>query len=184
MIFETDPLNFPRLRWNHEIHELNEKQKTVYVTLNPVKTREGVDNRIWSQTELERELRATGQSLEPRMNKVITKKRIKKTETVIYVIGHKRETREVDSSFDKRIERHKACLSQNEDIPTRRWFMIDVDAGQPTKTNSSDKEKTDAHKMLQAVDEYLQSLGIKAVLTDSGNGYHAYIRVDLPNDDG
>jgi len=165
------------------IHKLNEKQKTVYVTLNPVKGREGVDNRIWSRTELERELRATGQNLEPRMNKVVTKKRIKKTDFVTYVFGHKRETREVDSSFDKTIERYKACLTQNEDIVARRWVMIDVDAGQPANTNSSDKEKTDARKMLQAVDEYLQSLGIKAVLTDSGNGYHAYIRVDLPNDD-
>jgi hypothetical protein len=165
------------------IHELNKKQKTVYVTLNPVKTREGVDNRIWSQTELERELKARGQNLEPRMNKVVTKKRIKKTDLVTYVIGQKRETKEVDSSFDKTIERYKACLTQNEDIVARRWIMIDVDAGQPTKTNSSDKEKADAREMLQAVDAYLQSLGIKAVLTDSGNGYHAYVRVDLPNDD-
>jgi len=165
------------------IHELNKKQKTVYVTLNPVKGREGVDNRIWSQTELERELKARGQNLEPRMNKVVTTKRIKKTDFVTYVIGKKRETREVDSSFDKTIERYKACLTQNEDIVARRWIMIDVDAGQPTNTNSSDKEKADAREMLQAVDAYLQSLGIKAVLTDSGNGYHAYIRVDLRNDE-
>jgi hypothetical protein len=117
------------------------------------------------------------------MKKVVTKKRIKKTDFVTYVIGQKRETREVDSSFDKTIERYKACLTQNEDIVARRWIMIDVDAGQPTNTNSSDKEKADAREMLQAVDEYLQKLGIKAVLTDSGNGYHAYVRVDLPNDD-
>ncbi len=71
------------------IHELNKKQKTVYVTLNPVKGREGVDNRIWSQTELERELKARGQNLEPRMNKVVTTKRIKKTDFVTYVIGQK-----------------------------------------------------------------------------------------------
>lgn len=71
----------------------------------------------------------------------------------------------------------------NPDVAHRRWFLIDADAERPAGTNATDAEKKASKN---AVDSVIADLGERGwpapIIADSGNGFHAYYRIDLPND--
>lgn len=73
------------------------------------------------------------------------------------------------------------------DVVKRRWFMVDADrshvVGQE-ECSASDEERDRLLGLFQKVMDHLGELGWPApVLIDSGNGFHALYRVDLPNTD-
>ena len=73
-------------------------------------------------------------------------------------------------------------MADDADILSRRWILIDVDAGQPSGTNSTDQEHLDTLAVAKTVIKYLTDRCFPTpALTDSGNGHHVYVRVDLPN---
>jgi hypothetical protein len=135
---------------------------TVYVTINPVRRDwQTVNNKAYAGVySLISELEAAGDdpATSPRLN---SRKNLNTGQTV----------------FTLR-------TTEDGDISRRRWILIDIDAGQPTDTNSSDEEKAAAKDKAFAVQSYLTSLGFpQPALCDSGNGYHVLVRCDLPNDD-
>ncbi|MBV9622968.1 MAG: hypothetical protein JOZ14_03210, partial [Acidobacteria bacterium] len=70
----------------------------------------------------------------------------------------------------------------DEDILRRQWVLVDIDAGQPPGTSSTDAEKKDALLLGDEVLNYLIDRGFpEPSLCDSGNGGHALIPVDLDN---
>ncbi len=71
------------------------------------------------------------------------------------------------------------------DVDRRRWLLIDVDRKKTDETkesNATQAEKHDASAVTTAIWRYLSAAGWPCpVLVDSGNGWHLYYRVDLPN---
>jgi hypothetical protein len=135
---------------------------TVYVTINPVRSQwQAINNRSYAGVySLLAELEAAGEdpTTSPRLN---SRKNLNSGQSV----------------FTLR-------TTEDGDISRRHWILIDIDAGQPADTNSSDEEKSAAKAKALAVRFHLVSLGFpEPALCDSGNGYHLLVRVDLPNDD-
>ncbi len=80
-------------------------------------------------------------------------------------------------------------LTEDCNIVARRWIFIDIDSRRAKgfdkkDSNANDEEKQAARGVASAILEYLSDRGWPSpVLIDSGNGWHLYYRVDLPNDD-
>ena len=69
------------------------------------------------------------------------------------------------------------------DIERRRFILIDFDPERPSDTNASDEEKKLAEDRMKQVGGFLKREGFNyPVIADSGNGFHLYYKVDLPND--
>ncbi len=65
----------------------------------------------------------------------------------------------------------------------RRWLLIDADPVREVGISSTKEEKQDALGVMKNVVTYLGEHGWATPLkADSGNGYHALYRIDLPND--
>jgi hypothetical protein len=82
--------------------------------------------------------------------------------------------------------RSGVSTASNMAILKRNWLVIDVD---PVRTNgesdccSTDEEKQASLTQITEVMGHLKELGWpEPVFADSGNGYHALYRIDLPND--
>lgn len=77
--------------------------------------------------------------------------------------------------------------ANDKDILSRRWLYIDADPVKPGDHKddpASDEEKERTREVMEAVNEYLSGLGWSApVITDSGNGFGLFFRIDLPNDE-
>lgn len=68
------------------------------------------------------------------------------------------------------------------DVLSRRWLLIDVDAGQPVDQSSTQAEKDNASLLGEKIREDLSAQGWPApVVVDSGNGWHLLYRIDLPS---
>lgn len=77
---------------------------------------------------------------------------------------------------DKISMRPKSTTSDN-DIIARKWCLIDVDCEKPSDTNSSDEEKELAKQVVNNIYKFLRDEGFeKCVITDSGNGYHIWLK--------
>lgn len=77
--------------------------------------------------------------------------------------------------------------ARDRDILSRQWLYIDADpvkaAGQENNP-ATDGEKEATREVMESVNECLSGIGWPApVVTDSGNGFGLFFRVDLPNDD-
>lgn len=76
--------------------------------------------------------------------------------------------------------------AKNEDVVKRRWLYIDVDpvkAEGETDNPATDDEKNRTGAVLDEVVGHLHEKGWPGpVVTDSGNGFGLFYRVDLPND--
>ena len=80
------------------------------------------------------------------------------------------------------IDKPKHTTSDKE-IVRRLVLPIDIDAIRPAGISATDAEKAEALKVADDVDRYLQAQGWPPpMFVDSGNGYHLFYRVDLPND--
>ena len=77
---------------------------------------------------------------------------------------------------------HVKSTAKDADIQTIHYIMTDFDPKRPAKTSSKDAEKQAAYQrlILYLVDMKHAGL-IPNIITDSGNGYNAYYRVNLPN---
>ncbi|MCY2968364.1 MAG: hypothetical protein NT069_32825 [Planctomycetota bacterium] len=73
--------------------------------------------------------------------------------------------------------------SSDDDVSKRHLLLIDFDPCRGGKQVSSTKEeKIVARTLAEKVVEWLTEIGFPgAVFSDSGNGYHALYRIDLPN---
>lgn len=70
------------------------------------------------------------------------------------------------------------------DILRRCWFPVDFDPVRPKGISSTDGEHDAALERARECARWLLDLGWpKPLGADSGNGFHALYRVDLPNDD-
>jgi hypothetical protein len=68
------------------------------------------------------------------------------------------------------------------EITAYRWLFIDFDPVRITGVSSTDAELQKARELLETVRAYLQGLGFPVpVVAASGNGYHMFYRVDIPN---
>jgi hypothetical protein len=152
------------------IHEVNthkykngkQTHVSVFTTLNPVRVSwQCVDNRAyWGSKQLQKEIIRTGVPL---------------ADSTRLRSDIKFESKETYYSM-------RTTSDGESDILTRRWILLDVDAGQPSGTNSTNTEKATAFEMLGAITGFLSERGFPAMaLCDSGNGWHGLIRVDLPN---
>lgn len=139
---------------------VNEKtQNTVYITLNPVApTWMGVDDTAYNGSSIMRHrLDKAGIPLSPRM--------------------------QAQTSWETGKQFWVMKTAEDGDIARRRWILIDIDAGQPAETNSTEAEHAATLAMAKAVMDFLQARGFPApALADSGNGHHVLVRVDLAND--
>ena len=76
-------------------------------------------------------------------------------------------------------------LTTDKDIQARRWLLIDCDATRPSGISATDEEKSASLVVAQRIAEHLALIGWPSpVITDSGNGFHLYYRIDLPAEDG
>lgn len=79
----------------------------------------------------------------------------------------------------------KKDATSDVDIDERRWLMIDFDPKRPTGTNASDAEKDKAKLMMSKVAVFLRDNGFRSpVVAMSGNGYHLYYKIHVPNSEG
>jgi len=68
------------------------------------------------------------------------------------------------------------------EITAYRWLFIDFDPVRITGVSSTDAELQKARELLETVRAYLQGMGFPVpVVAASGNGYHMFYRVDIPN---
>lgn len=141
------------------IYQINQKYKsTIYTTLNPIKRDwMAVNNKVYVGSRVMKdEILANDGALEPRMK-----------QSALWDTGKKHWSMR---------------MSEDEDILRRQWVLIDVDAGQPAGTNSSHSEHADTLTMAKTIMRFLTDNGFPApALTNSGNGHHVYVRVDLDN---
>jgi hypothetical protein len=73
----------------------------------------------------------------------------------------------------------------DQDVEARYTLPIDIDPVRRSGVSATDDEKEKAREVARAVYRFLRDRGWPAPLTaDSGNGFHALYRIDLPCDDG
>jgi hypothetical protein len=145
-----------------DLSVINAKNTTAFVTLNPIAASwQTVNNMAYEGgSPLLSEIKDAG--LDPAFSSRLKAKKNLNTGNIFY-------SPRTTSDFD---------------IASRQHVLIDIDAGQPTDTNSTDVEKATAYDMMLAVRDYLLSLGFpEPAFCDSGNGYHLLPQIDLPNDD-
>lgn len=84
-----------------------------------------------------------------------------------------------------RIEASRSeSLACDRDVIARRWLLIDCDPVRDPLVSATDDEKETARIMADGIAVYLREAGWPAPIRgDSGNGYHLFYRVDLPNDE-
>jgi len=80
--------------------------------------------------------------------------------------------------------RLKAGISRTTDkeIVAIRNILIDGDALRPAGISATEAEKAAAQDVITAAKSELQRYGVSPAIFDSGNGYHAQFKVDLPNE--
>ena len=85
------------------------------------------------------------------------------------------------AQHDTIVQKPKSTTNDN-DIESRRWLLLDFDPERPSDTNASDEEILYAEKKMRQVYKFLRDEGFNApVVAFSGNGYHLYYSIDLPN---
>lgn len=78
-----------------------------------------------------------------------------------------------------------SAATSDQDVLCRRWLPIDVDPVRPKESSATDAERDAARQVRELAIDRLKGLGFsEPIRVDSGNGFHAYFRVDLPADDG
>ena len=76
-------------------------------------------------------------------------------------------------------------LANDQHVRRRRWLLIDADPVRIAGIPSTDEEKAESSRVVQAVRSYLtDEEWPKPIVADSANGYHLLYPIDLPADDG
>lgn len=77
---------------------------------------------------------------------------------------------------------HAKNTAKDGDIQTICYIMADFDPKRPPKTSATEAEKQAADQRMVLYLADMKCVGlIPSTITNSGNGYNAYFRVDLPN---
>jgi hypothetical protein len=137
------------------IYAINKRGRTIFVTMNPLKvTWQAVNNKAYiGSAPLRQELEKAGLPLEPRMK--------------------------ASKDWETGQIHHAMRMSDDGDTLARRWILVDIDAGQPPETNSSDVEHANTRAMADAILEFFAEHSFPPCgLTNSGNGHHVYIRLN------
>lgn len=80
-----------------------------------------------------------------------------------------------------RVEQYSKTTTNDKDIVTRRWFMIDFDPIRPSDISSTDEEHGAAIARAGECALWLADRGWpQPILADSGNGAHLLYRIDMP----
>lgn len=75
-------------------------------------------------------------------------------------------------------------MTADKEITARRFILIDFDSERPSGINATDEEVKFAEGTMRDVYRYLRDQGFSApVVAFSGNGYHLYYKINLPNTD-
>ncbi len=83
-----------------------------------------------------------------------------------------------------RITKTPKATTNDREIDNRKIILLDFDPERPSDTNSTDEEMKLAEQKMKDVYRYLRDQGFNApVVAASGNGYHLYYRIDIPNTD-
>ena len=81
-----------------------------------------------------------------------------------------------------RIVKCPNATTNDKEIDRRRLVLIDFDPERPADTNATDADLKKAETTMRSVYRYLRDQGFSApVVAMSGNGYHLYYKVDMPN---
>ena len=96
---------------------------------------------------------------------------------------------EIDSALagreqGDRIVKSPKQSTSDKDVTTRRFVLLDFDPERTAGVNANDEEVKRAEKVMRDVYRYLRDQGFSApVVAFSGNGYHLYYKINLPNTD-
>jgi hypothetical protein len=84
-----------------------------------------------------------------------------------------------------RVTRGLKCLTTDSDILRRIGLVLDADPVKPAGISATEAEKEAVRERIEQLVSHLHGLGWpEPILADSGNGYHARYRIELPADDG
>ncbi len=85
---------------------------------------------------------------------------------------------------NNKLHQYVKTTTADSDVIRRNWLPFDFDPKRPTGISSSVEEKEAAQVLIRSVRKWLNEMGWPdPVIADSGNGYHALYKIDLPNDD-
>lgn len=74
--------------------------------------------------------------------------------------------------------------TQDKDIETREWILVDFDSERPSGTSSTDAQVEIAKKKAGQTYKYLQEQGFpEPIIGFSGNGYHLLYKLKMQNND-
>lgn len=105
------------------------------------------------------------------------------TANIYFVFNKIKESCYDRQQCEKFIQNPKATTNDN-DIESREWLLIDIDPVRSSGVSSSDEEKENAKRVATAVYNYLKDVGFSQPITcDSGNGWHLLYRVKLKNNE-
>ena len=79
-----------------------------------------------------------------------------------------------------RIKAYAKFSTTDAEIIEYRLLPLDCDPVRPAHISSSDEEKDAALRLATAIRTWLSERNIPTILADSGNGYHALVRIQLP----
>lgn len=86
-------------------------------------------------------------------------------------------------SQSERFEKNPQTTSDTE-IVSYRWLFIDLDPVRSAGISSSDQELLAAQELAEEVRAYMHEMGFEEpVYALSGNGYHLFYRIDVPNNE-
>lgn len=81
-----------------------------------------------------------------------------------------------------RITKSPKATTNDKEIANRRIILLDFDPERPADTNATDEEMKLAEAKMKSVYRFLRDQGFSApVVAASGNGYHLYYRINMPN---
>ena len=84
--------------------------------------------------------------------------------------------------YNRIIKQPKSTTNDN-DIVRRRILFIDFDPVRPSDTNATDEQLKMAEERMKSTVRHLRDVGFpNPIIAMSGNGYHCYYKIDLPND--
>lgn len=77
------------------------------------------------------------------------------------------------------------AAATDDNVTCRRWMLVDVDPSRIAGVSSTDAEKAEAWRVIEAVRADLDGRRWPppSMVIDSGNGYHLWYRIDRPRDD-
>jgi hypothetical protein len=85
---------------------------------------------------------------------------------------------------NNRVVKRLKLTTTDADIVRRVGLVFDADPGRPAGISATDSEKALAHERIdQLVSCFAEHGWPEPIVADSGNGYHAWYKIDLPVDD-